>query len=177
MANVPYDWIDQDIVASTVIQPLEIDSFYNPVSKNHTGYAFDGLYYENGMSSSPAVYASWFTEFLNTPNPYRGSSAEFPNLGLILLSKVALTIIDQSTGQLNLWMQFLIQNLFAFPDNFSSERYPLIGYTPSKVTYADGLVSVTYLPDEGVISIKSPMVVTMDFVQDIVYLDVSVPGQ
>jgi len=87
---------------------------------------------------------------------------------------------------------------FALPDNFNGSEQ---GFTPGSVCYADGVISVTYAPDPGnqqtytpgdhpllydpnasppypapypIVSTTSSMVVSVDFTQDRVYLDVAV---
>lgn len=169
MAIIPYDYLDQDIQATTLVQVRDDDSFYNP-TLGHNGFAADGTHYTNGVQDAGPVFASWFTEGAGT---YRGSTAPFPSAGLILLSKVSLVILDGSTRALNLWMQFLLADQNAMTDNFSEGSN---GWTPSTLSYADGIVSVTYEPDEGNVDITGSMVVTFDFTQDSVYLDVAVPA-
>jgi hypothetical protein len=169
MAVIPYDYIDQDIQATALVQIRDNDSFYNP-SLGHNGFAADGTRYTNGVQDAGPVFASWFTEGVGT---YRGTSAPFPNAGLILLSKVSLVILDETTRSLNLWMQFLLEDQNALTDNFNGGT---VGFTPKGLLYANGIVSVTYKPDGGATDVTSQMVVTLDFTQDNVYLDVAVPS-
>lgn len=197
-----YDFIDQNIVASCLIQSYTDDSFYNPVVNSHTGYAFDGNYYSLGVIVNGHQKASWFTEY--GTNPFRGDQAAFPAYGLVLLSPVSLVILDQSVSvqlatQLPLWMQFVLGDNNALANNFNGSEQ---GFTPSAVCYADGIISVTYTPDAGnqqyfnhinttppppiltltppfpapypTVSAYSRMVVNIDFTQDSVYLDVAV---
>ena len=166
MSTIPYDYIDQDIQATALIQIRDNDSFFNPTI-GHNGFAADGTRYTNGVQDVGPVLASWFTE---QPGPYRGSKQPFPNQGLILLSKVALTVLDETTRSLNLWIQFLLKDSYALTNNFTGG---LIGFTPRSLSYADGIISVQYEPDEGAIDITSNMVVSLDFTQDNVYLDVA----
>lgn len=194
MATVPYNYIYQSILASSLIEPKDIDSFYFPTTQLHTGYAWDGTLYYNGVQQVGPIYASWYLE---GAGDYRGSMAAFPQTGLVLLSNTAMTITDGSTASLELWMLFLLQNniinptgeittpmmplgSFALANNFNSE---LNGWLPSGLTYANGIVSVIYSPDygnqSGVVAggsynINSNMVVNIDFTQDTVYLDVAV---
>jgi hypothetical protein len=245
MANVPYDYINQEIRSSALIQPRDNDSFYNPTLLNHQGFASDGRHYTagtldshlfpithvskvgdlhtllssntlqagnrislsgftgdftylNGVVStvlasglsgsqfkitvstlvpdsgaSQTATADWGASwFLEATGPYRGGTATFPTAGLILLSKVALTILDEATSNLTLWMLFLLSNTFMLTNDFNDS---VSGWTPNALTYADGVLSVIYEPDEGATDITSPMVVSMDFVQDRAYLDVAVP--
>ena len=167
MAN--YNYLNQSIVSSCLIESKDIDSFYNPTTLRHTGFAWDGQLYYQGVLQPGPVYASWYSEGAGT---FRGSLQTFPQEGLVLLSKVALSILDESTTNLTMWMQFLIQNDYAFPDNFNDE---LNGWRPSGLAYADGILSITYIPDYGnqPDNILSNMVVSIDFTQDKVYLDVA----
>lgn len=151
MAVVPYNYIHQDIVSTALILPVSDDSFYNPTTTGHTGFAHDGALYNNGAAVVGPVLASWFTE---PAGPYRGDGAPFPATGLILLSKVALTILDQSNETLPLWMQFILGDNMALANNFSTNNpnfanQLLDGWTPNLLTYADGIISVTYVPDAG----------------------------
>ena len=189
MGSVPYNYTDQSVAASCLIQPKDIDSFYNPINQAHTGYAWDGTLYLAGVQQSGPVYASWYTE---GQGAYRGPLLTFPQSGLIVLSRAALTILDGSTSALNLWMLFLLQNTmvnptissptgFALVDNFNSE---LNGWMPTNLAYADGILSVIYAPDFGngsgvstdntSYNVDSIMVINIDFTQDRVYLDVAV---
>jgi hypothetical protein len=191
-----YDFIDQNIVASCLIQSHTDDSFYNPVANSHTGYAADGNYYSQGILDAGHQKASWFTEF--GTNPYRGDKAAFPTYGLVLLSPVSLVILDQTVSvsqasALPLWMQFVLGDFNGLTDNFDSS---IQGFLPASVCYADGIVSVTYTPDSGnnaatsagfgaitttnpapnypIVPAQSAMVVNIDFSQDSMYLDVAV---
>lgn len=167
MATIPYDYLDQDIQATALIQVRDNDSFYNPLL-GHTGFAADGTRYTAGVQDSGPVFASWYNEAAGL---YRGTKVTFPNAGLILLSKVSLVILDETTRALALWMQFLLNDAYALTNNFSGGS---VGFTPHSLCYADGVISVTYLPDEGAVDILSKMIVTFDFTQDTVYLDVAV---
>jgi hypothetical protein len=183
-----YDYLNQVIVATALIQPYDDDSFYNPVDNSHSGYAADGTLYENGAQIAspapiPAPFASYTASWASeTPGPYRSATAAFPQAGLILLSPVALTILDQGTptldaAQLPLWMQFLLSDFYLLPNNFDGA---LNGWTPSGLAYADGLISVIYTPDAGNQTGGTPpnansiMVLTIDFSRDAAYLDVAV---
>lgn len=172
-----FDYLDEDIVASALIQPHDNDSFYNPVINGHNGYAANGSLYINGTLISHAS-ASWFTE---NAGPYRGDGSAFPTYGIVLLSKTSLVILDGGIPtlvpqNLALWMQFLLCDEFALTNNFDQA---LNGWTPNALTYADGRISITYFPDEGNQIIDSPpridgnLVLTIDFTRDLVYLDVA----
>lgn len=184
-----YDFIDQNIVASCLIQSHTDDSFYNPVVNLHTGYAFDGTYYAEGVPVAGHPQASWFLEAVGQ---FRNNQTAFPAFGLVLLSPVSLVILNQSNSvaqasALPLWMQFIFADNYALADNFNGSTQ---GFLPQSVCYADGIVSVTYSPDAGnqpdglthpiltppanPPSAQSHMVVSIDFTQDRVYLDVAV---
>jgi hypothetical protein len=155
---MPYDFIDQNIVATCLIQPHDNDSFYNPRPLLHTGFAFDGNHYTLGVQDGMAspwvanggnLHATWWTESQN--GPFRGDQQNFPTFGLVLLSPVSLVILDQSTpvgvaNDLPLWMQFLLGDSNALANDFDGA---VQGFLPSSVCYADGIVSVTYTPDAG----------------------------
>jgi hypothetical protein len=107
-----------------------------------------------------------------TPGIFRGLNAEFPKAGLVLLSKVALTILDETTTDLSLWMQFILADSLALTDNFNGS---LQGFQPTSVCCASGIISVTYTPDPGSSAVEpsTAMIVHLDFTQDNVYLDVA----
>jgi len=191
-----YDYLDQNVVATALIQPFDNDSFYNPVPLGHTGYAADWRYYSNGIEESLGYgldpygnspygitrpFASWYTEFSSNPSPYRDFQAAFPTVGIVLLSPTVLTILDGGTptnnaANLALWMQFLLNDGYALTNNYDGS---LQGFLPSALSYANGVISVTYTPDSGNIVGGSPigansrMVVTIDFTKDSAYLDVA----
>jgi hypothetical protein len=162
-----YDYINQSIQSSLLILPKDNDPFFNPTQLALTGFAFDGFYYDGGVQTS--AQASWFLE---AQGAYRGPLQSFPEAALVLLSQVALTILDETNPNANLplWMQFLLSDLSALANNFNGT---LIGFTPSGLSYAAGVLAVTYLPDAGS-TIQSSLAVNMDFVQDMVYLYVAV---
>lgn len=173
-----YDYLNQSIVSSLLIVPKDNDSFFNPVSLGLTGYGFDGQLYDGGvLAIAPFgpfqnLQASWFLE---AQSAYRGPLPTFPKGALVLLSKTALTILDETNsvttaGALPLWMEFLLNDLYALTDNFDNT---LIGFTPAGLSYAGGILVVTYIPDAGS-TIQSAMAVNVDFTGDGVYLDVAV---
>ena len=200
------DYINQAILATCLIEPKDNDSFYNPTTMGHTGFAWDGTLYNAGVQVIPVgspplsppvpapVYASWYTEAVNGAT-FRGDTPTFPQAGLILLSRVSLTILDETSSALTMWMQFLFQNniidpdssppqaagSYALTDNFNSE---LNSWLLSGLAYADGVLSVICTPDYGnktgittdetSYNIDSNMIINIDFTQDSVYLDVGV---
>ena len=156
---MPYDFIDQNIVATCLIQPHDNDSFYNPIPLLHTGFAFTGNHYTLGVQDGMAspwvanggnLHATWWIEGM-PGNQFRGDQQDFPTYGLVLLSPVSMVILDQSTPvsvatALPLWMQFLLADTNALANDFNGA---IQGFTPSSVCYADGIISVTYTPDSG----------------------------
>src|ERR1700674_2827947 len=136
-----YDFIDQNIVASTLIQPHDDDSFYNPMRNQHTGFASDGNHYTLGVLDGPTspwvanggnLKATWWSE-AQAGNPYRDDQQNFPTYGLVLLSPVSLVILDQAIAvsvatALPLWMQFLLADNNALAMNFDGA---IQGFTPS----------------------------------------------
>src|SRR5271170_4678793 len=150
-----YNFINQNIVASCLIQPHDDDSFYNPIRNQHTGYAYNGIHYTLGVQDTISTFAgnliaSWWSE-VQSGNPYRGDQQNFPTYGLVLLSPVSLVILDQSipvsvATALPLWMQFLLGDTNAFANNFNGA---IEGFLPASLCYADGIISVTYTPDSG----------------------------
>jgi hypothetical protein len=180
MGSVPYNYIGQPVVSTALIQQMDDDSFYFPSQNGHTGFAFDGQHYTNGVQDlSPPTSASWYTE---GPGAYRGASARFPSYGLALLGRASLTILDESTPDLALWMTFLLEdglmlaNNFALdnPDFSSPPALDLMGFLPKGLAYANGVISVVYSPDPGSEAVTSGMAVNVDFARDTAYLDVAV---
>jgi len=165
-----YDYINQSIQASLLITPKDDDPFFNPVPLALTGFAADGFWYDGGVKTG--TQASWFLE---GEGPYRGPLQAFPAAALVLLSQVSLTILDVSnavteSSLLPLWMQALLGDSLALTNNFEDA---LVGFTPTGLTYAAGIVTVLYTPDAGS-NIQSTMGVNFDFVKDSVYLYVAV---
>jgi len=90
-------------------------------------------------------------------------------------------------------MQFAIADGYMMTDNYVSALNPPVlaiqGFTPSGLSYADGIISITYTPDSGNQppalagspvpepqpgdSAQSHMVVSIDFSQDAAYVDVA----
>jgi len=173
MSTTPYNFLGQSILASCLIQIRDDDSFFNPVALQHTGFAYDGNYYAAGVpgfvGSPPVSQASWFLEGVST---FRGATGPFPTAGLVLLSPAALSIFEDSSVPLTLWMGFLLGDGLALSDNYTYGA-TTVGYTPSAVQYANGIVTVTMTPDPGS-SNQSILAVNIDFIQDTAYLDSSV---
>jgi hypothetical protein len=175
-----YTYSQQPVVATAVIQQRTDDSFYFPETNGHTGFAFNGIYYQDGVRGSPQTFASWYTE-AGSP-PFRGAMGQFPSYGLILFSRASLTILDESNPQLNLWMIFLFHDNLLLTDNFAIDNpnYPpppmagLQGFMPRGLAYANGIISAVFSPDPGSKSITSTMSINIDFTRDSAYLDVAI---
>src|SRR5271167_2905829 len=109
-----YDYINQSIQNSLLIVPQDNDPFFFPTQLALTGFAFDGYYYDGGIRTM--TQASWYTE---PQGAYRGILPSFPEAALVLLSRVAVTILDETNSDLPLWMQFLLRDLNALANNFN----------------------------------------------------------
>lgn len=153
-------------VSSCLISPRDNDSFFNPVLMGHTGFAANGTMYNTGVPQP--VVASWFSEGLSST---RGNPA-FPSTGLALLSKTDLTIYDESDRHLPLWMRFVLADNLLLTNNFDG----LHGFTPSEVSYAQGVISLLFTPDPGLV-LQTNLVITIDFSKDTAAIEfISGPG-
>jgi hypothetical protein len=133
----------------------------------HTGFAANGTMYHSGVPQP--VVASWFSEELSST---RGSSPAFPNIGLALLSKTDLTIYDESNTHLPLWMRFILADNLLLTNNFDGFH----GFTPSEVSYTQGVISLLCMPDPGLI-LQTNLVITIDFSKDTAAIEfISGPG-
>src|SRR5271157_811561 len=176
---IPYAFLTQNIIASCLIQVAANDSFFNPEALEHTGFAFDGTHYTQGVqdtqviSLSPydvgPVFASWYTETQTTFDPrFRGPLQTFPTAGLVLLSPIAMSIYVAVANPLALWMGFLFGDGYALGDNYNLGL--AVGFKPSSVQYANGIITVTLTPDAGSAN-QSIVAINMDFSTDSVYFD------
>ena len=168
-----YDYLSQSILATMLIEMKDNDAFYNPsLQSSYTGYASTGQLFTGGQAQSDM--ASWATE---SSGAYRGTNPAFPTAALVLLSNTALTILDETNSELNLWMQFLLSDSYALSNNFAlgdplyASGQMLQGFQPRGLTYANGIISVIYSPDPGSVSINGTLVVNLDLAQDRVYLE------
>lgn len=161
-----YEYLNQPVITSTLCFQRDADSFFSPVSLKHTGFAFDGSVYAAGVKTAGAS-ASWFSE---PQGPTRGPLPSFPTQALVIVSRASVSILDATTEALNLWMLFYLADGNAYADNAQAE---VAGYVASTVTWANGLLSITLSPDAGS-TVQAPVVVTFDFVQDLVYADTAV---
>lgn len=166
-----YDYINQSIQSSLLIVPKDNDPFFFSSALGHSGFGSDGFLYDGGVRLNQQ--ASWFLE---SQGPYRGPLPSFPQGALVLLSEVALTILDETnpvttSSMLPLWMQFILSDFQALANNFNAT---LSGYTPLGLSYSAGVLSVIYIPDPGS-SVQSTLAVNIDFSQDGCYLYVAAP--
>jgi hypothetical protein len=163
MSSAAYNYLGQSAIYSELITPLDIDSFFNPVTNNHTGFAHDGFYYAAGVVNTSQV-SSWFTE---TPSGTRGLSAAFPAQALVLVNRASLVILDATNPALNLWMLFYLEDTFGFPNNFLNGTNSV---TPSDITWANGVLTITSPADAGA-TVQAPNMLTIDFTRDQIYID------
>ena len=59
------------------------------------------------------------------------------------------------------------------PHYTSPPIFNCVGFVPKALTYANGIISVSFSPDPGSEAVTSLMVVNIDFTQDTAYLDVA----
>ena len=162
-----YNFVNQSIVSSLLINVKDDDPFFNPILLALSGFSANGFYYDSGVKTSAT--ASWYSE---PQGEFRGPLQTFPQSALVLLSYAALTILDvsnavQTSSMLPLWMQFILSDDYALTDNFDPNA--LIGYTPAGLSYGGGVIAVNYTPDAGA-SPQGGMAVNLDFTLDSVYL-------
>jgi hypothetical protein len=157
-----YDYLGQPVLTSMLCFQRDVDSFFNPTELGHTGFAFDGLSYTNGVAGT--TKASWSTE---SQGDARGPLQSFPTQALVIVSRAVLSLIDATTPALNLWSLSYLADVYGFTDNPQQHAQ---GYLPSAVTWNNGLLTVTMSPDVGSSNL-SPNVITFDFVQDAIYAD------
>jgi hypothetical protein len=158
-----YDYLNQSIQSSLLIIPKDNDPFYSPVALGHTGFAFDGTLYDGGVQVAGPIYASWYSE---APGAFRGNLRSFPLAALVLLSKVAMTVLDETQFSLPLWMQFVLADSYGLSNNFNDQ---IVGWTPQSLTYGGGIIAVGYQPDAGSDN-QNIVSVNVDLVQDAIYL-------
>lgn len=160
-----YQYLQQSVAASLIIGQKDSDSFFHPVTLNHTGFAYDGFAYVAGVQN-PASQASWFLEL---SSPTRGA-AVFPSEVLVVLSQASLSMLDTTDETVVLWMLFYYMDLGCYANNFSAT---VASFSPQSLTWGNGRLSVVSAYDPG-----SPFslvaVLTIDFVADQAYVDYSV---
>jgi hypothetical protein len=163
-----YDYLDQSLYSSIIILPFNNETFFHP-GLGLTGFSFDGTHYTNGVQDPGPLFASWYSE---APGPYRSASKPFPSQAVVILSQVSMVIMDATKeifigtrATLPFWMQFLISDNFMLGNNIEDQ---FIGFTPQKLTYSNGVISVIGTPDSGSY-IQSNVVFTVDFINDVGY--------
>jgi hypothetical protein len=152
------------IISSLRIEESPADQFFNP-QVGFSGYACNGMLYQNGVPVQGAAPASWFSEPVST---YRGGEKEFPTSALVLLTDAGLSIIDIS-GNMNMWMIFLRGDTFAFFHNFNLSQS---GFIPVGLAYSQGAIIINLSSDPGS-TIKGNAALILDFVNDTVRMDMS----
>jgi hypothetical protein len=142
-------------VVRVVAFDLSESSFARPADLFHNGYAADGHFYANGYrvddspATGPAVanLASWFTEGASAT---RGSIAQFPVSGYVVVTSGYWTILDASA---QMWM--------------SCESFATA--TPGEWSMAGNVLAPltdAAMGDDGVLFLAGESVVAVDFVAD-----------
>lgn len=150
------------VLASCLITREDADPFFNPTTRFHTGFAYNGNRYTDGVldtNEGTPIQSGWITE---SPGVYRGYGP-FPSRGLVLVTDVGLEILSIETDKLTTWMTFLRGDFLAFSHNVAGES----SYTPREVVYNKGVIYITQIPDNGS-KIRSTMVNVIDFSKDTV---------
>ena len=88
---------------------------------------------------------------------------------LILVTDEAISILDQ-TDNMTMWMIFKRGTSSAYSDQFGLG----VSFTPVSVSFLAGLLSVGLTPVPGAI-FGGPIVLNIDFVNDRIYIDLSLP--
>lgn len=153
----------KEITASVLFEAAPDDEFFFPVDGVLTGYGYDGKLYQNGAEVPAEDPASWFSE---EPGAYRGTRAQFPQRGLVLVSDAGMSIIDLES-RYAMWMISLRGDNFGLTHNFLNN---ISGFIPSGVSYQNGRVVVTMSPDPGS-TFTAPVFIVFDFVIDRVYME------
>lgn len=174
------DFVDQiqqygnRVFCSCLIHADPNDQFFNPSwgdGAKLTGYGANGSLYTNGVED-PNTKAAWWTEALGGGDAVtRSGTQPFPSTVLVLVTDQSISLLNQ-TDNLSMWMIFKKK-----PDNAYSDTFNLDAnarFVPSRVDYDSGVIQITFNPAEGS-SVVSTAVLCLDFVQDFIYVDVSLP--
>lgn len=153
----------KEILASALFEAGPDDEFFFPVDGVLTGFAYDGKLYQNGAEVPAVDPASWFSE---EPGPFRGTRAQFPQRGLILVTDAGLSILDLES-RYAMWMIALRGDNFGLTHNFLNN---ISGFTPSSVSYQNGRVVVSLSPDAGSV-FTAPVFIIFDLVLDRIYME------
>lgn len=119
------------------------------------------------FSTNSPKFSSWYNE---NSSEFRSSLREFPNYVLVLLTDVGLSIINQQDNY-SMWMSFLCGDQLAYTNNFIPSN--VASFTPYKVEYKQGRIAVTMVQDPGTVDILTPTVLTIDFINDRIFLEAS----
>ena len=164
-----YDALNQSVITSLSISVKDDDSFFTPVRLAHNGFASDGFFYTAGVQN-PAVQASWATEL---PSDTRGALPSFPTSAVVLVNRASVAILDAADDLIQIWMIFYLCDQYALPVNFTNA---IGSYTAQSASWAAGRLSVVLVADPGspVSATTSHVaVLTLDFANDSVYIDLS----
>lgn len=153
----------KEVIASALFEAAPDDEFFFPVDGVLSGFAFDGRLYQNGAQVPATDPASWFSE---APSTHRGTRAQFPQRGLVLLTDAGLSIIDLES-RYAMWMVALRGDGFGLTHNFLGN---ISGFQPSGVSYQNGRVVVTMAPDAGSV-FTAPVFIVFDFTLDNIYME------
>lgn len=159
------------VYCSHLVRPTSDDPFFHPVTKNLTGYAADGYYYTKGVKGSLNKAAWWAEASGGGDMVSRGATQEFPSSALILVTEGGISILDLSDN-LNMWMIFKKNTSAVYSDTFGLEGAV---FTPTFVSYSGGTVSVLFNPQPSS-SVTTPAALNIDFTQDTIMLDLSLPA-
>lgn len=95
--------IDGQLVDDETIRVIGFDfsdsSFVDPVELLHTGYAFDGRWYQRGAMDSDVALASWASEASSVD---RSTRLSFPVSGQIIVTSGSWSIVDAAGA---MWMR------------------------------------------------------------------------
>lgn len=153
---------DSRILASCSIRETPTDAFFHP-ELGLSGYGWDGVFYYKGIEKIPVrPKATWFTEAINPSDPahpYRSTIPFFPKRGIALATSEGLTIFDEASGSLDVWMTFIKDDPHALLNRFTPGAELL---TPNSLSYNNGILVLSFLQDVDLY---------IDFNQDSAYAD------
>ena len=158
------------VYCSCLIRVEPDDQFFNPLfGTGLNGYGANGSYYFAGIEN-PDSKASWWSEATGGGDAItRGATENFPGTALVTVTDESISILDQ-TDNLSLWMIFKKKTDNAYSDTFNLDEGAR--FTPTTVEYSNGAISVQFRPATGS-TVTSVVILTIDFVQDFIYLDTS----
>lgn len=158
------------VFCSCLISKDPNDLFFNPTfGSGLTGYGWNGSFYKDG-AEFPATKAEWWSEAVGGGDQStRGAITDFPKNGLVLVSEGSISILDRDDS-LNMWMIFKKGASRAYSDTFSLEE--TLKLQPKEVRYNNGKITVLLVPQAGSLP-PHPVVLTIDFVEDFIYVETS----